>query len=62
MKKETWKRIILVNSVLWILAAMYFIYSSAVALIQFDGHQFLVGLGIVGFFTLSQVTFVFLGD
>lgn len=56
------KTILLINSALWVAAAVYFFYAMVVGLITLDWHIALQGLLVIGFFTLTEVIFALLAS
>lgn len=50
-----WGTILQVNSILWVIAGIYFIYSIGAAILIPSWKQFLLGLLIFVFFTLAEV-------
>jgi len=50
-----WGILLTVNSVLWALAATYFVYSIGTAILTWSGKQFLLGLVIFVFFSIAEI-------
>jgi len=62
MKKIFWKRLLLVNSVLWAIAAVYFVYGTTYGILTLNWGEFLHGLEALAAFTVSQAVIALIGD
>ncbi len=50
-----WGTILLVNSVLWVLAATYFVYSLGTAIIMWSWKQFLIALLVFVLLSVAEI-------
>ncbi len=50
-----WSTILLVNSVLWSIGAVYFVYSIGMAIITWSWKQFVLGLVIFAFLSIAEI-------
>ena len=60
--KDFWKKVLLLNSILWCFGAVYFVYVSTYAALSFDWHRFVVALLIIAFLSITEVVFALLGE
>ncbi len=60
--KTIWKKLLLINSCLWILAATYCVYAVTYGVLSFDWNRFLYGIIAIAFFSLTQVVIAFIAD
>ena len=50
-----WSTVLLINSFLWSIGAVYFIYSIGTAIITWSWKQFVLGLVIFVFLSVAQI-------
>ncbi len=57
-----WKIVLVINSILWVLAAIYCVYATTYGIISLDWHRFVYGIVAVGVLTISEVIIAFIAD
>lgn len=60
--KTFWKKLLLINSILWVLATTYCVYAVTYGVLSLDWDRFIYGIIAVAFFSLSQVVIALIGD
>jgi hypothetical protein len=57
-----WKKLLLINSILWILAATYCVYAVMYGILSLDWKHLMYGILALGVFSISQVVVAIIGD
>lgn len=60
--KNIWKRLLLINSLLWVFATAYSVYAITYGIVSLDWHRFIYGIIAVVIFSLSEVVIALIAD